>query len=189
MFVSGRSSRSFLLVVVVALLAAALLSACGGDDDAKRDASDGASRTPPKCGATTAGGLDIVRPCGKATGEISIDGEVTRITRGACANTADSVVLNLGDTIVGASPSVAQLRKHDYIGLLAGKHPAAGRTAAPVSKDGTYTKDVLMSFVIDGRTFTLQTTKLVLTGDRNNGTFSGTSTADEQVTGSFSCGG
>lgn len=182
-----RLSSLLLLLVAAALLAAA----CGGDDDSSSSndskGSSNASSSDGDCGATKDGDVDIVRHCGDASGEITVDGETTEFGDGACANTDDSLVVNLGTSVVDLDPTDDDRAKHTYLGIVAGKHPAADDKAPAVDKDGTFTEGVLISAVLDGTNVAATEVELKLEDDRNEGTISGTDLTGKEFSGSFSC--
>ena len=183
--IARRLLLSTLLVAAVALFAAA----CGGDDEQSGGGgSSGNAAAGAKCGAVTEGDKSLVRHCGDASGEITIDGKKTEFDEGQCQNTNTSIVLNLGANLMSANPTEADYDKYTYMGVLAGKHPAATPDAPAVSKDGTFTEGVLVSAVANGKPIALTTAELRLSDDRSKGEFTGESVNGEKISGSFDCG-
>lgn len=187
------------LAALLLLLAAALLATGCGDSGSGSSSKSGGSSSTKASGSDdcdgqaaqkdTIDGIDVVRHCGDASATLTIDGEPNDVTGGgSCQNTDDSVVVNVGSTVVDADAEAEDRAGIDYLGLLAGKHPAANADAPAVDKDGHYSDGVLVSGSIDGTTFALvDDVDLTLSEDRSEGTFSGTTTDDIKVEGSFSC--
>lgn len=207
--VTARNWRTVLRVAELARLAtlvgalvlsAVVVSGCdggdgGGDGDASRAAgSRHGSRTAATCrddqpaSTGTAGGMRVVRHCGSARATVELDGARSDLHPGACQNTPTSVVVNVGTTVVDPTATPKQRARLDYLGVLAGTHPAAAASATPAAKDGTYSTGVIISGAVGGEPFTiLAGGRLTLSEGRTRGRFSGRSQEGDAVSGTFTC--
>lgn len=133
-------------------------------------------------------GMDAVHHCGPASARLTFDGATHRIDDGHCDIGKESIVVNVGRTVVDASASQSERLKVEVFGLSAGRIPDSAGAAA-VSGDGTYTgiQTVLATAVAGGRMLLLRTVKLTLRDDRSRGEFDGTTVDGTRVHGEFSC--
>jgi hypothetical protein len=119
--------------------------------------------------------------CGKASVTITMGAQKTTLKGGNCVRTKGGFTLNIGTILLGVdSPN-----RPNYFGITAGK-PAF---AKPAPKDGTYTGNVVVSFVIKHKRGSLVMPTITLKSGRSKGSFNGkVLQGGSAAAGTFSCG-
>ena len=110
---------------------------------------------------------------GPARASVTYGGKHASFHDGKCKRTKDYLTVNIGRT--GKGP---------YFGVTVGKTPFGG---TPAGHDGTYTKNVVISFITGGKSYAVGGAKLTLKGNRTRGTFTGTLLTGAKAGGSFHC--
>lgn len=127
------------------------------------------------------GGTTARTFCGPAKATVKMPGRTLTYQQGSCDRTKDYFTLNIGTIVLGDTTK----KRPPYFGITVGKTAFGG---SPAGHDGTYTKDVSISFVSGGHSYSLVRAKLTLAGHRTKGTFSGQLLAStKMVSGSFHC--
>jgi hypothetical protein len=132
----------------------------------------------------SSGGLTERTFCGPAEATVHYGAQTLKFSNGDCTKTAQYVSVNIGTVVLGTTTKP----KPDYFGLDIGKLP--GSAGKPAGKDGTYIGGV-MALAHGVKTYLVvpNTLKIMLSGGRTDGTFSGTGfgASSPKVTGTFSC--
>jgi hypothetical protein len=110
---------------------------------------------------------------GPARASVTYGGKHASFHDGSCQRKSDYLTVNIGRT-----------RKGPYFGTTVGKTPFGG---TPARHDGTYSKNVVISFITGGKSYAVGRPKLTLRGNRTRGTFTGTLLTGRKVSGSFHC--
>jgi hypothetical protein len=119
--------------------------------------------------------------CGKASVTVSIGGQKITLKGGGCERTKNNFTLNIGTILLG----VDSPKRPNYFGISVGKPPYS----TPASKDGTYTGNGAVAFIINHKRYSLQNPTITLKSNRSKGSFSGkVLRGGTATTGTFSCG-
>jgi hypothetical protein len=117
--------------------------------------------------------------CGKAQSTVSLPGRKVTLRGGSCKRTSNYFTINIGTVVL--SPTAPD--PPNYFGLTVGK-PVGSQAAG---KDGSYTDDAAISFVIKHKRYAVMNPTVVLKGGRTRGSFSGTLLSGGPVSGTFHC--
>ncbi len=119
--------------------------------------------------------------CGKAKATVSIGGHKSTLKGGSCRRMSQGFTLNIGTILLG----VDSPKRPDYFGISIGR-PAY---STPAPKDGTYTGNSAIAFVLKHKKYGVLKPTVTLTSGRTKGSFSGTLLGSgAPVSGTFSCG-
>jgi hypothetical protein len=145
-----------------------------------------AAARPTGCaaGVKSSGGLTERTFCGSAKATVHYGAQTLKFSNGDCTKTAQYISVNIGTVVLGTTTKP----KPDYFGLDVGRLP--GSTGKAAGKDGTYAGGVLaLAHGVKTYLVVPNTLKIVLSGGRTHGTFSGTGFGGSapKVTGTFSC--
>ena len=211
----GRMNRLRVLVAGLALSLA--LASCGGDGDGDDGSGDGGTTgAGDSTGAGTGdkggggevaagdckaqlddvGGVSVMTHCGPASARLTIGGETLEFEGGKCERGDKYLAVNVGRQMLGIADEPVE---QHYFGLVAGDVSEAfadggisigGESAVPLTGDGTYSGDLLVSWVEGTATGSLTDGELVVSGGVTEGTFSGVDVlgGSGDVEGSFDCG-
>jgi hypothetical protein len=117
--------------------------------------------------------------CGRAAVTITIGHRTKTLRRGACERTNSGFSLHIGTVLLGVdSPN-----RPDYFGMTVGR-PTFN---APAPRDGRYTGNAVVTFVIAHRRYSLRNPTVRLTGKRTEGSFSGRLLEGGRAKGTFRC--
>jgi hypothetical protein len=103
--------------------------------------------------------------CGKASATITVGTQKTTLKGGGCERTKNNFTLNIGTVLLG----VDSPKRPNYFGVTVGNPPYS----TPASKDGTYTGNGVVAFVIKHKHYSLQQPTITLKSNRSKGSFSG----------------
>jgi hypothetical protein len=128
----------------------------------------------PACtaGVHATGGVTSRTFCGPAHATLHLGGKTYVFTQGECARTGSTFTINIGTiTLPPGSP------KHRYFGI-----------TVFTGRDGTFTNQAVALQFPGGKRLSLFHAKIVLKAGRSQGTFSGTTLADQiPGSGTFRC--
>lgn len=134
-----------------------------------------------KPGTHKFGGTQAQTFCGPARASLTMAGKHVSFKQGSCKRTSDYFTINIGTIVLGDTTK----KRPAYFGITVGKTVGGG---SPANHDGTYTKDLTISFVTGGHSYALIHATLTLAGHRTKGTFTGGLLAGGgDVSGSFHC--
>lgn len=205
-----RPRSSLLSLFLVASLAVAGCGGGGGDDAAGGGDTENAgsidggegSQTDEggrerECGGHDVNGVTVMTHCGPASAEVVVGGQTFSFEGGSCERGRTHFTINVGSQVL--SIDSGEFQQH-YFGLVAGDITGLGGgggaggigAAQPVTGDGPYTDEILITWVegpVDG-SVAGEDAEIVFSGDVGKGTFKGTGSggAAGEVTGSFDCG-
>jgi hypothetical protein len=132
-------------------------------------------------GVHSYGGTNARTFCGPATAILVVGGKTIHFSGGDCERGPAYVSVNIGTVVLGTSTKP----KPDYFGLLVGKAPIVGGTAA--AHDGTYKPQALAADHA-GKGYAILQSTVKLMGGRTRGTFTGKVLGTNAgVHGSFRC--
>jgi hypothetical protein len=160
---------------IVSMLAAIALLALVGSESAA-----GAERACTPGVREVNGTLSRVF-CGPARANVVLAGKKLAFVNGECVRTGSYFTINVGTTSLGLSK-----RPPNYFGITVGRTPLTP-SSKKAAKDGAYT-GALITFVWRGKGYTVDNgAKLVLKNGRRAGSFTGTVSSRQQVSGTFGC--
>src|SRR3954466_12487863 len=141
-----------------------------------------ASPAAARCHAGTHryGGATAQTFCGPAKASVAMPSRNVSFHQGRCDRTHNYLTVNIGTIVLGDPPR----NRPPYFGITVGKTAFGG---SPASKDGTYSKNVVISWVTGGKSYSVAHAKLKLAGHRTRGTFTGVLLTGDNVSGSFHC--
>jgi hypothetical protein len=138
-------------------------------------------RTSCTAGVHPFGDVNARTFCGPARATLSLAGKTIRFSGGNCERGTAYLAINIGTVVLGTTTKP----KPEYFGILVGKAPIVGGTAA--AHDGTY-KPQAFAFVHAHKGYAIFQSSVTLAGGRTRGTFSGKPLGSNAVVrGSFHC--
>ncbi|MCU1458818.1 MAG: hypothetical protein JWL73_2910 [Actinomycetia bacterium] len=146
-----------------------------------------------KAGLGSLGGVQTRTFCGSATATVTVGTTPLFFHGGRCDTGPGYLTVNIGTVALGALADPAQ--KPTYFGLVAGDLSKAPGSAAaadpknpPITGDGAYPGQPIVTGNQGANAIVLKTVALTLSAGQKKGTFSGTALDGQAVTGSFACG-
>jgi len=182
-------ARPILVAVVLVAIAMSMGACSSSGSDASPTAASSKDASGATCGVHDIDGVQVRTFCGAGTAKVTSSAVVLSLPKAECDTGDDYVSVNAGTIVLGNEDAAAKKVRSttQYIGLNVGQVPG-DTSGTPASKDGTYTGAIL-SANDKGTALLAEATslKVILTGNRTAGTFSGPLVGGGTIAGSFTC--